>query len=141
MPVQPYRHRSGPTPTNLFLIRASFLTAVLVFGAVTYYVHSGAPPTFTTDRQTITWIVLGAWGVITASLIVTGRLYKNADTRARRASLAIIGWGLGEMAALLGGVHYFLTGSPQRYGYGLIIFVISLVMFPIPQDEGPRAMR
>jgi hypothetical protein len=134
MPVQPYRHRSGPNPTNLFIIRASFLIAVLIFGGITYYIHSQAPPAVTIDHETITWIVLGAWGVITAALVVLSRRIRRPATYARRATLSIVGWGLGEMAALLGGVHYFLTGSPDRYGVGLLIFVIALVMFPIPRE-------
>jgi FtsH-binding integral membrane protein len=141
MPVQPYSHRSGANPTNLFIIRASFLTAVLIFGAITYYIHSQSPPTSTVDPQTLTWIVLGLWGVITASLVVLSRRVRQPAPYARRATLSIVGWALGEMAALLGGLHYFLTGSPDRYGVGLLIFVIALVMFPIPRDEGPRVVR
>jgi len=126
---------------NLFVIRASLLTGVLIFGGITYYIHSQAPPTWDGNVQTLTWAVLGIWGAITATLVVVGRMYRKADARDQRASLAIAGWALGEAAALMGGIHYFLTGSPQRYGYGLIIFVIALVMFPIPRDEGPRATR
>jgi hypothetical protein len=141
MPFQAYNHRSGATPANLFIIRASFLMAVLIFGGITYYVHSQTPPTNTVDTETLTWGVLGAWGVITAGLVLLSMRYRRPAPRPHRVNLAIIGWALGEMAALLGGVHYFLTGSPDRYGLGLIIFVIALLMFPIPQEDGPRAMR
>ncbi len=139
MPVQPHHPQSGPTSTSLFVIRASFLTGVLIFGGITYYIHSQSAPAFATDHETLTWIVLGAWGVITAALVVLSRQVRRPAAYAQRATLSIVGWALGEMAALLGGVHYFLTGNPDRYGLGLLIFVIALVMFPIPrEEEAPR---
>ena len=141
MPVQPHNHRSGATPTNLFIIRASFLMAVLVFGGITYYLHSQGPPSRDVDLDKLRWVVLGIWGAITLTLVVLSTRYRRPAQYAQRASLAICGWALGEAAALVGGVHYFLTGSPGRYGVGVIIFVIALLMFPIPRDDGPRVRR
>jgi hypothetical protein len=142
MPVQPNENRSGATPAALLVIRASLFAGVLMFGAVTWYLHSKPTrPDSTPDPETLAWVVLGAWAVITAGLVVLSTRYRRPAARERRVNLAIIGWALGEAAALIGGVHYFLTGDPQRYGFGVLIFVIALVMFPIPPLDGPRAMR
>ncbi|HEU4455755.1 MAG TPA: hypothetical protein VFR81_22010 [Longimicrobium sp.] len=141
MPVQPYDHRSGATPMTLFIIRASFLTAVLVFGGITYYIHSQEPPPSTVDPDTLRWGVLGIWGAITLALVVLSTRYRRPAPYTQRVGMAIAGWALGEAAALVGGVDYFLTGIPDRYGVGVLIFVVALVMFPIPQEDGPRAMR
>ena len=135
MPVQPYSHRSGATPANLFIIRASLLTGVLIFGGITYYIHSQSPPPSTVDPASIRWPVLGAWGMITAALLLLGMRYRRPAPHSQRVTMAVVGWALGEAAALAGGVDYFLTGIPDRYGFGLLIFVIALVMFPIPRDE------
>jgi hypothetical protein len=43
----------------------------------------------------------------------------------------VIGWAAGELAALAGGVHYFLTNDPQWYGTGVLVLVASYVVLPI----------
>jgi hypothetical protein len=140
--LQPYVHRSRATPASMFIIRISLVFGVVMFGGLTWYLHSQRTEPFPTDNETVTWVVLGAWTVITIGIVYLSGRYRAAASRDQRITLAIIGWALGEAAALLGGVHYFVTGSPQRYGYGFLIFVIALVLFPIPRDEeGPRLVR
>ena len=130
----------SPSAVNLFIIRVAFMATVLTFGAVVYFLHSTGRQRPVALPQELTWAVIGAWAVVAAALMYLSRRYRDAPTRARKASLAIVGWGLGEAAAMIGGAHYLLSGQPIRYGYGLLIFVIALVLLPIPRDE-PRLRR
>ncbi|HYJ80328.1 MAG TPA: hypothetical protein VEW03_12025 [Longimicrobiaceae bacterium] len=129
-------HRPPPDAAVLFIIRAALVLGVLTFAAVTWYIHSSAPRPAYPAEPTLSWAVLGAWALVTAALLFIGGRYRHTEARVERVRLAIVGWALGEMAALLGGVHYFLTGDPLRFGFGLLIFCIALVMFPIPRNQG-----
>ena len=128
--------RHGTPAASLFLIRLSLLMGVLLFGGVTWFLRSQADPVpARAPDPTLEWIILGAWIVATAGIIFVSGKYRAAELRARRVTYAIVGWALGEMAAMSGGVHYFITGSPRRFGLGLIIFGMALLLFPIPRDE------
>lgn len=142
--LQPHRPRANAAA--LFIIRIALVFPVLVFGAITYFRFSQGAAPATGPDETLTWIVLGAWVAITAGILVLSRRSRDTASRDQRVTFAVFGWALGEAAAFLGATHYFLTGDPRRYGIGLLIFVIALVMFPIPRDqpdrdEGPRLMR
>jgi hypothetical protein len=53
---------------------------------------------------------------------------------ARRRQISIIAWAVGEGAALLGLVTYYLLGSTQSAAPGLLAFAVALGLFPIPRD-------
>lgn len=141
MPQPASDQRRPTTAVVLFIIRLALVTTVVMFGAVTWYVHSQQDQPFTAPNETLDWVVIGVWAAVAVGLMLLSRRYRAVPRRADRISLAIVGWALGEAAAMLGGVHYFLTGDALRYGYGLLIFAISLMLFPIPRDEGPRLHR
>lgn len=141
MPRPTSDERPPANAATLFIIRLAFVSTVVLFGAVTWFVHSQQARPFTAPNQTLDWLVIGVWAAAAVGLMLLSRRYRAAPRRADRVALAIIGWALGEAAAMFGGVHYFMTGDPLRYGYGLLIFCISLMLFPIPRDEGPRLHR
>ena len=43
----------------------------------------------------------------------------------------IVGWALGEVPAVWGGIHYLLTGDPQRYFTGLMFLVMAFLLLPV----------
>ena len=141
MPRPTSDERPPANAATLFIIRLAFVSAVVMFGAATWFVQSQQTQEFTRPNETLDWLVIGVWAVAAVGLMLLSRRYRAAPRGAERRTLAIIGWALGEAAALIGGVHYFLTGNPLRYGYGLLIFCISLMLFPIARDEGPRLRR
>jgi hypothetical protein len=140
MPQPTFDERPQTSAATLFIIRLSLVAGVAMFGAATWFLYSRGRQPAGPDA-TLDWLVIGVWAVAAVGLMLLSRRYRAAPRRTDRVSLAIIGWALGEMAAMFGGVHYFLTGSALRYGYGLLIFCISLMLFPIPRDEGPRPHR
>jgi hypothetical protein len=136
-PVNGYGE-AGPPARVLQLIRMSLVTGMLLFGGVIYYVHSrpgwekhGAP-------EGLGYAVLGAWAVVAALMFLLLGRYRNAPTRAARASMAIAGWAVGEGAAMAGGVYYFMTDDVTRFIGGLLIFFAALSLFPIPPDDEAR---
>jgi hypothetical protein len=135
MPQPTSDERPPASSAVLFIIRLAFLASVALFGAVTWYVHSQQDQPFTAPNQALDWMVIGVWVAVAVALMVLSRRYRDAPRRSDRVTLAIIGWALGEAAGMIGGVHYFLTGNPLRYGYGLLIFAVSLLFFPIPADD------
>ena len=139
-PASDPQRRATPAST-LFLIRASFLMSVMLFGGITYYLRrSGSAPPMRGD-DAVDWIPLGIWALVAAGLMFFSGRYRAAQGQDERVSLAIVGWALGEMAGLAGAAHYFLTGEPRRFGVGLVIFVMALLLFPIPRDDDAGARR
>ena len=124
----------GPRPAaSLALIRIAMLVGVLTFGAVIWFLHrqSAAPPAASEGAQRLA----GALGYVMIAVVVAIIAIRVAMARARDAerarSLNVIGWAAGELAALAGGVHYFLTNDPQWYGTGVLVLVASYVVLPI----------
>ncbi|HEX8690942.1 MAG TPA: hypothetical protein VF746_00770 [Longimicrobium sp.] len=140
MPEPTADERPTANAATLFIIRLSLLAGVAMFGAVTWFLYSrGRQPS--APDPVLDWVVIGVWAAVAVGLMLMSRRYRAAPRRTDRVTLAIIGWAFGEAAAMFGGVHYFITGNPLRYGYGLLIFCIALMLFPIPRDEDPRAHR
>jgi hypothetical protein len=50
---------------------------------------------------------------------------------ARYRQLCIIGWALGEAAALSGGVHYFMTNDTSRYIVGVMVMLLIFMLLPL----------
>jgi hypothetical protein len=59
--------------------------------------------------------------------ILKGRVGRGRDPQ-RRGSLLIIGWAVGESAALIGVVIFYITGQAQWYGLGLLAMVSALAI-------------
>ena len=127
--------RPGPGPeASLALIRIAMLVGVLTFGGVIWYLHrqpayAPAPPTEGLQRLTraLDYVMIGVVAALVALRVATGRTRDAARAR----SLTIIGWAAGELAALAGGVHYFLTNDPRWYGIGVLVLIASYVVLPI----------
>jgi hypothetical protein len=64
-------------------------------------------------------------------IFVVRTMARRASDASRRARLSIVGWALGEGAALYGGVYYFLTGQLGGYMIGLMILLASFVFIPV----------
>jgi hypothetical protein len=124
-------HRPPPAST-LAIVRIALLVGVLMFGAVTYYVHRGAewraaqPDALSTLRLAMlsTWVV-----AVLLLLVLRARLARLTESAGR--SVLIIAWAIGEAAALFGGVYYFLSGEPQWFIIGLFLMLASFILFPI----------
>jgi uncharacterized membrane protein len=129
---------ANPRPQPLQLIRLFMMTGVLLFGAVVLFVHrqpnwkQGAVPTAVV-------YALVAYTILAVSIaaVLKGRVGRERDPQ-RRATLLLVGWAVGESAALIGVVIFNITGKGQWYGLGLLAMASSFVMLS-PGAASPTA--
>ena len=114
------------------LIRMAFLLGLLAFGAVIWFTQRAGREPFSPDTPLTTFVpyVLGAAlaGTIAMRFVVA----KASD--AQRPQYLLIGWAIGEAAALLGGVHWLMTGNPRWYVIGMFVFLSALVLHPLRRE-------
>jgi hypothetical protein len=124
-----------PNAAVLRIVRLALLASVLIFGFVALLVHrSGSGPIESPiDFGLIRMIFLAIFAAIAILLIVLRSTLERAPTYERRASLAIMAWALGESAAIMGGVFWFLSGSAGLYTIGLAVFLLGLVTIGVPE--------
>lgn len=115
----------------LGLIRMSFLTAVLLFGAVVWFLHR--QPGYVRDgsleplRPVIPFILLGFVAGIIAVRVYLSKVTDPAQLR----SFRIIAWAIGEGAGLVGGVYYLNTDDPRFFIMGLFVQLASFIVVPL----------
>ena len=94
-----------------------------MFGAVVLVVHRqpnwkpGALPT-----AVLYALVAYAILAVAIAVVLKGRVGRERDPQ-RRGPLLLIGWVVGESAALIGVVIFYITGQAQWYGLGLLAMV------------------
>ena len=127
----------GPDPltsahrARLGAIRIAFLAGVLMFGAVVWFMRRGASAPTTIDPGVLDAISYAALAIGIVGIVAMRRVLGNATTAEKYANTAVMGWAFGELAALGGGVHFFLTGDPTRYVIGVMIMLMSFVLIPL----------
>ena len=124
--------RAPASDVQLAIIRMALLAGVLAFGAVTYVQHRRGwtpPPDASTAAMLARVAPIVLVIALAAALLIRTRLAGADD--ARRRQLLIIGWAIAEGAALLGGVHYFLSDDPRWYTLGVCAMVASFVVLPV----------
>ena len=119
---------ANPRPQPLQLIRLFLMTGVLLFGAVVLFVHRqpnwkpGVLP-IAVSYAMVPYAILAVW----IAAVLKGRVRQEPDPQ-RRASLLLVGWAVGEGAALIGVIIFYITGQAQWYGLGLLAMVCSFAM-------------
>lgn len=131
-------NRQSTSPAPAHMIRAALLTGVLLFGAAVWYVNRSAttpridPSAATLFRFAFYPVLLGS----IAGVYIVHTMRSRAAGYEGRVSLTVVGWAVGEGAALFGGVIYLLTGDPLPYLAGLILFLGALLAIGIPERSG-----
>jgi hypothetical protein len=122
---------------HLAVIRLAMLVGVLIFGGVIWFLRrQGGLAPLDADAAAgarliaVVWLV-GSIGGLVAMLALTSR----EVTEARRRTLSILAWALGEGAALAGGVVYLMAGDARWYIGGLFVLLASFVLFPARRRE------
>ncbi|MEM6645668.1 MAG: hypothetical protein AAF730_05410 [Bacteroidota bacterium] len=129
---------AGAPPLPLAVLRAIFLTSglgsvVAVWAIRTYGGFDGG-----LDAETAQLLGFVFLGVIAVNVIVLAGLRRfveraHAD---RKPSLVLVGWAVGEGGALLGAIHYLLTGSLSVFIGGAVVLLLALfVLLPLPADQ------
>ena len=119
------------SPVPLAIIRIAYLVGPLLFGVSTWFLHrQGA---WTPDILPRALGFLPAIGIVVAIVgIMVVRMFRaSATDPVRRASLAIVGWALGEMSALAGGVYYWLAGDARWFVTGVLLLLLSFLLLPL----------
>ena len=117
----------------LFLVRVSLFLGVALFGGVSWFLHhQGAPlPPAVPGLVYVPMVAVpaGFLGIVLVRMVRSQR----TDPR-QRASLALIGWALGEAPALAGGVYYYMSGDPRWLFIGTFVLLASFLLLPIRAD-------
>lgn len=121
---------SRAQPVPLGIIRIALLAGVLLFGGVIAYLHAtGAAPLAVESalgRPLFTILFFGMCIAAAVAIMVLRGAAERAAGTPRRAGTVIAAWAVGEGVAILGGVHWLLTGTPTLYVVGLLLFLVGL---------------
>lgn len=125
----------GPSTAHLGLIRMSFLAGVLLFGAIAWLLDRAGKIPLAPDADTpLTAIMPYALGALLAGAIAMRFVAAKAENPGQRAGYLLAGWGIGQAAGMLGGVHWMFTGHPRWYVIGLFVFLSALVLLPLRRE-------
>jgi branched-subunit amino acid ABC-type transport system permease component len=123
--------RQLPRSATLRIIRIALLSGVLMFGGVAYYLVQkngplGAENAGALQIVNIVLLVGAAVGI----MIIQRRHLAERDP-AKRSTLNIVAWAMGEATALFGGVHFLMIGNPVPFLVGLVMMIAAFVVVPI----------
>jgi hypothetical protein len=74
---------------------------------------------------------MAAWGIGILGVLACFLVQQSPRVAHRAGTIAVIGWALGELPALMGGVHFLLTGAREWYVWGVGAMLITYFVFPI----------
>lgn len=122
---------------QLFIIRIALMAGVFTFAGITLFQRaSGSPLTVTTpmDVGTMRYVL---WALVAASMLVTLVLQGQVQSAPhnRRGLLTLIGWSFGEGVALFGIILHFMGGPVASLAIGVVGFVFSLLLLPVPRES------
>lgn len=132
----PSTHPAEITPRALRLVRLALMLGPVLIGAVFAYLVTQNGPFLEGDpalQGTLRMAFLGAAAAAAVGVGVLRRLWAEAPTYARKASLCIAGWGLAEAAAIAGAVYLLLFGSGLVFVVGLLVVGVGFLLLPLPE--------
>lgn len=122
-----------PTRTA-FIIRIALMTGVFLYAAIVWIQGpSAAVATGSADRiQTLRYVL---WGLVPLSAVVALLLRPRLATATpeMQGRLLLIGWSVGEAAALLGITIRYMGGPVSSMALGVLAFVTALLLLPVPR--------
>lgn len=122
---------------NLFIIRIALMTGVFLFAGIAYFgPRFGMAPALGLG-ESLEALRYALWGFL--AIAVGGALLLRTKLEGaapdRLSQYLIIGWALGESAALMGIVLYMGGAGLGPLSLGLMGFVSTLVLLPIPRPR------
>ncbi len=129
--------RGVPPSRVLFMIRIAIAVGVGAFAAFTAFQRSRNPVSPEQFAQlpfdTLRLVLFGlAAACVLAALFLRTRM--ESSPPARRRLMTIIGWSFGEGVALFGIVLHFVGAPVSTMGLGLLAFVLTLLLLPVPRE-------
>ena len=124
--------RQLPRSATLRIIRVALMSGVLVFGGIAYYLTQqqggGLGPEMADTLQIVNIVLLVAAAI---GIMILQRRHAAETDPAKRTTLNIAAWAMGEATALFGGVHFMLVGNAIPFLVGLVMMIASFVVVPI----------
>lgn len=112
------------------------LLGVLLYGGAVFFLRrTGEPPSTDPEQmRQLIWIGRGMWAMVVIGCAVLWQVMQRTESRQKKQSLSIIGWALGEGAALYGATVWFLTGASSLYVPGLVFLLLTFLIFPAARN-------
>lgn len=131
--------QDGTSPADMMrvrmLIRAALLGGVVMFGAVTFVLHRQTDFASVKNAAELIYVPIIAMALGLGGIFAIRPMWSRATNEAQRFTYALMGWAMGEGAALAGGVYYFLTDDAKFYIAGIFVLLASFMLFPIKRPE------
>jgi hypothetical protein len=120
---------------DLMVIRAANVAGAAMFGGVIYWLHHQNNWSPAAPDPMLRYLPMAAIAIALVGMFIFRPIWAKAGEPARRNYLSIVGWAMGEGAALAGGVYYFLTDDARFYITGMFVLLASLMLFPIKRPD------
>jgi hypothetical protein len=124
--------RELPRSATLRIIRVALMSGVLVFGGIAYYLTQqqggGLGPEMADTLQIVNIVLLVGAAI---GIMILQRRHAAETDPAKRTTLNIAAWAMGEATALFGGVHFMLVGNAIPFLVGLVMMIASFIVVPI----------
>lgn len=122
----------SPATARLAIVRVGVLAGVLAIGAVAFWQHRqpGWTRANMQDLKPLRGLGMGAWSLSVVGIIALRMKFARAIEAGTNSRLQVIGWALGELPALFGGVYYYLTDDATIYLAGIGAMVVAFTLFP-----------
>lgn len=123
--------------SQLFIIRIGLMVGVFLFAGITVYRRSSGEVSMPVDAGNLEVLRYLLWAAVAATAAVTLVLKARVEAAEpkKKATLTIIGWSIGEGAALLGTIVHFAGGPVASLAIGVLAFVYALVLLPVPRTR------
>jgi hypothetical protein len=126
---------------RLFVIRIALLAGVAMFAGLTVFLRQSGnlPPADAATLERIAVMRYAVWA-LSAFSVAWAFLWKAraeaAMTEQATATAMIVGWAPGEATAILGTITHFLGGPVATLAFGVLAFVVVLLVLRIPGRAG-----
>lgn len=132
------KNTSSDVSSSAFsVIRLALALSIVMLGGISFFLHA-TEPDFGVDAAMLGGIQYGATALILGGFggVLWARSWRqNASSAAEERSRTIIGWALGDGAAMMGGIHYLLSGDPMVFLLGCVVGGIALLGISPPDSE------
>ena len=128
------------TPDRQTQVRGVLLGLTLFFGLTVWVWHSldAAAPNPGVFVRKLRIVGIMTWLYALVQLLDI-RFWRSATARKRREAMGIpdslIAWLFGQMLAWFGIIYYGFTEDARWYLAGLVVLVVTFIVFPVRQSE------
>ncbi len=122
---------------QILLIRIALVLGVTVFAGITLFLRTQGhlPAPDGRLQAQLQYFRYATWAVAALALVwalVSKARAEAAMTEAGMHRALILGWAPGEAATLLGTATYFLGGPVASMAFGLLTFIVVLLILRVP---------